>query len=485
MRELKKTKIVATISDLNCDKTFLQELYDNGMNVVRINTAHQTYDKTTKIINNVREISHKIGILLDTKGPEIRTTKAIENIEVKTGDIVFITGNPDLKTTKELISVNYEGFVKDIPVGSEILIDDGELGLTVVEKLADKLKCQVGNDGYILGNKSVNIPSVEMKLDTLSVKDKSYIEYATKNHIDFIAHSFVRSKEDVIEIQNILDKKKSSIKIIAKIENQEGVDNIDEILDHAYGIMIARGDLAVEIAREKIPFIQKKLIKKCITQRKPVIIATQMLHSMIKNPRPTRAEVNDVANAIYDGTDAIMLSGETAYGDYPIEAVKTMNQVAIECEKTKEPYLPISTTIIKNKISSYLCNKAVKGSVRLDAEAIIADTMTGQIIRNVAGYRGQKPVYAFCYTEQLIRELALSYGIHPIYIEITRNSGEFIQIGLSKLVKEEILKPDSLIVVLAGNFGEDHGASFIEISDVKNLMSRICISYKINDLILE
>lgn len=468
----KNTKIVASISDLNCEVDFLKELYENGMNVARINTAHVTYESAKKVINNVRTVSSNIAILLDTKGPEMRTTASDDSIKVSTGDKIFITGNKELKTTQELVSVNYNGFVNDVPVGSRILIDDGELALKVVGKNNEKLECEAENEGYIVGKKSVNVPSVNIKLSALSDKDREFILYAIENNLDFIAHSFVRSKEDIIEIQKILDENNSSIKIIAKIENQEGVDNIEDILDHAYGIMIARGDLAVEIPRAKIPFIQKNIIKKCIARRKPVIIATQMLHSMIKNPRPTRAEVSDVANAIYDGTDAVMLSGETAYGKYPVEAVKTMSQIALECEANRDPFLGISSAVLTNKISAYLCKKAVKASTRVDANAIIADTWSGTTMRNVSGYRGKKSVYALCYKEDVMRLLSLSYGIHPFSLPMQRNEGCFLNVGLNKLIKKGALKPEDTVVVLAGNFGLNQGASYVEISTVNNILKK-------------
>jgi pyruvate kinase len=343
----KKTKIVATISDLNCDTKLIRDLKNAGMDVVRLNTAHQTHDDTLKVVNNVRKVSEQIALLLDTKGPEIRTTEASENIPVAFGDRVTIKGNAEKITTRDCVFVNYKGFVKDVPVGSRILIDDGEIELIVVDKIKSELICEATNNGIISGKKSVNIPSVHVKLPTLSQKDINYIHFAIDNKLDFIAHSFVRNKNDALAVQRILDERGSDIKIIAKIENQDGVDNIDEILDHVYGIMIARGDLAVEIPQERIPVVQKMIINKCIARRKPVITATQMLHSMIHNPRPTRAEISDVANAVYDGTDAIMLSGETAYGDYPVGAVETMSNIAQEIE-VATPFIKDTPLLIVN-----------------------------------------------------------------------------------------------------------------------------------------
>jgi pyruvate kinase len=338
--------------------------------------------------------------------------------------------------------------------------------------------CEVRNDGIIQGHKSVNIPSVHVKLPTLSQKDISFIHFAIEHELDFIAHSFVRHKDDVLAVQKILDENGSKIKIIAKIENQEGVDNIDEILGHCYGIMVARGDLAVEIPQEQIPGVQKMLINKALERRKPVITATQMLHSMIKNPRPTRAEVSDVANAIYDGTDAIMLSGETAYGDYALLAVQTMANIAIQVEKSLKPLRESSYYILNNRITAFLARSAVKAAVELGAEVIIADTITGRTIRGLAAYRGEKIIVAQCYDKRVMRELTLSYGVLPNFANMKSSNDEFINDAIRELLDTHRIKNDDLIVVLAGNFGPSSGASFIEISAVENMQLKAEIALK-------
>jgi pyruvate kinase len=285
----------------------------------------------------------------------------------------------------------------------------------------------------------------------------------------------VRSKQDVLDVQAVLDSYKSSIKIIAKIENQEGVDNIDDILDHVYGIMVARGDLAIEIPYEKIPGVQRMIITKCIVRRKPVIVATQMLHSMITNPRPTRAEVSDVANAIYTQTDAIMLSGETANGKYPVEAVKTMTKVAMEVEKNKEKFLDIPHLNVTGEISAYLAKVAVKTAFRIGAKGIIADTTGGRTIRDMASYRGIDLIMAQCYLESTMRELALSYGVYASYQERRKSVDEFIHIALKNLITAHDLKGDDIVVVLAGNFTDGSGFSFIEVGSVQYLKDRVSI----------
>ena len=262
----------------------------------------------------MRSVSNRIAILMDTKGPEVRTTVLDEPIPFKAGDRVKVVGNPDRQTTRECISVSYPNFVHDLNVGGHILIDDGDLELVVVEKNADHLLCEVQNEATLSSRKSVNVPGVRINLPSLTEKDRNNILYAIEKDIDFIAHSFVRNRQDILDIKAILNAHNSDIRIIAKIENQEGVDNIDESLEVADGVMIARGDLGIEVPQERIPGIQRVLIRKCILAKKPVIVATQMLHTMINNPRPTRAEVTDIANAIYYRTNAMMLSGETAYG---------------------------------------------------------------------------------------------------------------------------------------------------------------------------
>ena len=468
----KKTKIVATISDRKCDVEFLKKLYEAGMNVVRINTAHQSPDDSIKVINNVREVSEKIAILLDTKGPEVRTNKSELDIDVIKCQRIEIKGNPAMESNKECLCVSYNRFVDDVPKGSNIYIDDGDIELKVVDKNKDALLCEVCNNGIIKSRKSVNVPKVSMNLPSLSDKDRVYVHFAVENNLDFIAHSFVRSKEDVREIQEILDKHKSSIKIIAKIENQDGVDNIDEILENVYGIMVARGDLAIEVPYEKIPGVQNMIVRKCIALRKPVIIATQILHSMIHNPRPTRAEISDIANSIYGQTDAVMLSGETAYGKYPVRAVETMTKVAIQAEEDKEKFYEAPTIPLSTEISGYLSKSAVKASVRLNAGAIIADTVKGNTIRNLAGFRGEKTVFAQCYSKRTVRELALSYGVEAHYMKMKDPSHElFIYNALDLLIGNGIITEKDLVVVLAGNFGPGPGPSYIEITSAENLRS--------------
>jgi pyruvate kinase len=467
---LKQTKIVATISDKRCEPDFIRSLYEAGMNVVRLNSAHLNREGFDRIISNVRQVSSRIGILMDTKGPEIRTTITDEPVAFHTGDIVRVKGAPDEPTSHECINVSYPHFASDMKVGDNMLIDDGDLDLKVIGKEDTCLLCEVTNDAVLGSRKSVNVPGVRINLPSLTERDRNNILYCIENNVDFIAHSFVRSKQDVLDIQRLLDEHDSRIKIIAKIENQEGVDNIDRILEAAYGIMIARGDLGIEVPAEKIPGIQRVLIRKCVEVKKPVIVATQMLHSMIGNPRPTRAEVTDIANAIYYRTDALMLSGETAYGKYPLEAVQTMTKVTAESEKTKLTANDIRVPFGGNDldVTSFLAKQAVKSSSKLKVKAIITDCYTGRTARYLAAFRGTSPVYAICYSEEVMRTLSLSYGIWAVYQPKTEDRRSYIRKALTALINSRHITSQDMVAYLQGT--RSGGTSFLEINSADKIL---------------
>ncbi|MBN2166250.1 MAG: pyruvate kinase [Marinilabiliaceae bacterium] len=469
----KFTKIVGTISDQRCDVEFIKDLYKAGLNVVRLNTAHMDREGMTRVVNNTRAVSDKIAILIDTKGPEIRTTKCASPIMLKTGDKLVIKGDPAIESTKECICVSYSNFVNDLSVDSQILFDDGEIALRVVSKDENGLHCEALNNGALGSRKSVNVPGARINLPSLTDKDIDCINFAAENDIDFIAHSFVRNREDVLDVQRILDSKNSAAKIIAKIENQEGVENIDEILEHVYGVMVARGDLGIEIPQEKIPGLQRQLIRKCVEAKKPVIVATQMLHSMIKNPRPTRAEVTDVANAIYYRTDAIMLSGETAYGDYAVEAVKTMSKIAREVEPSKDSRNDIPIPMVHHDTTTYLAESAVNAVKELDIKAILTDSATGKTARMLAAFRGTVPVFSLCYTQRVGRELGLSYGVFPKINEEGSSKADILKKTVLKLKKKDFLNDSDLVVYLGGSFGIGGGTTFMEIISVEGLLKKI------------
>lgn len=471
---LKHTKIVATISDQRCEVDFIDSLYKAGMNVVRLNTAHMAEEGLSRVVNNTRTVSDRIGILMDTKGPEVRTTVNVdkEPIPFKTGEKVKVAGDPDKETSHDCIYVSYKNFTQDLMVGSDVLIDDGDLELKVIEKQPDYLLCEVGNDATLGNRKSVNVPGVRINLPSLTEKDRKNILWAIDNQLDFIAHSFVRNKQDVLDIQRILDEHNSPIKIIAKIENQEGVDKIDEILEVAYGVMIARGDLGIEVPAEKIPGIQRTLIRKCVEMKKPVIVATQMLHSMITNPRPTRAEVTDIANAIYYRTDALMLSGETAYGKYPLEAVQTMTKVAREAERTKLSANDIRVPIEGNDldVTSFLAKQAVKSSSKLHVKAIITDSHTGRTARYLAAFRGTSTVFAICYNQRVMRMLSLSYGVWAVYQPWNDSRRGYFYDALNQLIQSGRITRNDMVAYLSGSFGEGGGTTFLEINNVGKVL---------------
>lgn len=470
---LKQTKIVASISDLRCDVDFIKELFEAGMNVVRMNTAHASREGFEKLIANVRAVSNRIAILMDTKGPEVRTTslKNGEPIPFQIGDKVKVTGNPEQETCRECIAVTYPHFVNDLQEGGYILIDDGDLELKVLEKNDEYLLCEVQNVATLGNRKSVNVPGVRINLPSLTEKDRNNILFAIEKDIDYIAHSFVRNKQDVLDIRQILDMYGSDIKIIAKIENQEGVDNIDEILEVADGVMVARGDLGIEIPQERIPGIQRVLIRKCILAKKPVIVATQMLHTMIEHPRPTRAEVTDIANAIYYRTDALMLSGETAYGKYPVEAVKTMTKIAAQAEKDKLAENDIKIPLVEgsNDVTAFLAKQAVQATDKLNIKAIITDSFSGRTARNLAAFRGKYPVLAICYKEKTMRHLALSYGVEAIFMPEKANGQAYYFAALRKLLDDGVLNENDMVAYLSsGKQGAQ--TSFLEVNVVGDVL---------------
>ena len=460
----KKTKIICTISDINCDEEFIRKLYESGMNVVRINSAHATLEGAQRIVDNVRAVSDRIAILVDTKGPEVRLTamESAVGFVVNDGDWIEIHNGPDRQCTSKVLYTTCRNFVCDVPVGAHVLIDDGSIDLFVTGKEGDKLLCEAQNSGVIKGRKSVNVPGVHISLPALTEKDRRFVNWTIDADIDFIAHSFVRGKNDLLEIQQILDERGSHLKIISKIENQQGIDNIEEILTHSYGVMVARGDLGVEIPAERIPIIQKDIIQICRARKKPVIIATQMLHSMIENPRPTRAEVTDVANAIFQSTDAIMLSGETASGKYPVEAVKTMSRIAKEIEKSIDISLDLHLEKVHKPIAAVLARSLVASTKELPVKAIIFDTWTGRTGRYLAESRPKVPIYAMCYNASTMRELNLTYDIYAYKFDIQKSKEDMVKNSIRILVEDGRLQKGDLVGFIGGSFNDELGATYLE-----------------------
>ncbi|NLY77614.1 MAG: pyruvate kinase [Tissierellia bacterium] len=456
---MRKTKIVATIGPASERDDILKELMLNGLNVARLNFSHGTHEEHRKRINTIKrlrdELDLPIAIMLDTKGPEIRIKHFKDGEITLESEDIFTLTTRDILGDQSIVSVTYEGLAKDVTKGSRILIDDGLVELEVLEIIdGTDIKCVVLNGGTIKDRKGVNVPNIAINLPAVTEKDIEDIKFGIENDVDFIAASFIRKADDVIEIRKVLEENGGQhIEIISKIENQQGVDNIDEIIQASDGIMVARGDLGVEIEAEKIPILQKQIIKKCNLAGKPVITATQMLDSMMRNPRPTRAEVTDVANAILDGSDAVMLSGETASGKYPIEAVKTMHNIAINTESSSQ-YMEtlqskrtldnhISTT---NAISRATCTTAED----LKASAIITATSSGYTSKAVSKFRPQSPIIAATTSERVMRKLALVWGVYPVLSAKSESTDEIIDVSIHSAMLKGYVKEGDLIVITAG-----------------------------------
>ncbi len=455
---MKKTKIVCTIGPASEREEILRQLFLNGMNVARLNFSHGNHEEHKKRIDIIKKLRGELrlpmGIMLDTKGPEIRLGNfSQESIELGDGDS-FILTTRDIVGDESIVNVSYKGLVKDINTGNKILIDDGLVELEVVEILNETdIKCTVLNGGTLKDHKGVNIPNVAINLPAVTKKDIEDIKFGIENGIDFVAASFIRKAEDVLEIRKILEENGGEhIDIISKIENQEGVDNIDEIIKASDGIMVARGDLGVEIETEEIPLIQKQIIRKCNIAGKPVITATQMLDSMMRNPRPTRAEVTDVANAILDGTDSIMLSGETAAGKYPVESVKTMHDIATRTETSSE-YLEIlkSKLIDKNISTTNAISKATCTTAEdLEASAIITATSSGYTSKAISKFRPKAPIIAATTTERVMRKLSLVWGVYPVLSLKSDVTDEVIDRSIHSAMEKGYIKEGDLIIITAG-----------------------------------
>ena len=460
----KKTKIICTLSDNNCEVDFIRSLYENGMDVVRLNSAHASIEGAQKVVDNVRKVSDRIAILIDTKGPEIRLAAmdSSAGFVLRQGERIDFINSTTVLCSREHLCTNCESFVKDVPTGAHILIDDGSADLVVVDKNDDRLVCEAQNTAVIKGRKSINVPGVAIELPSLTDKDRMFIEWAIDADIEFVAHSFVRSCKDLAEIKEMISSKDSHLKIISKIENQQGIDNLEDILNDCYGVMIARGDLGVEIPAEKIPHIQKMLIEKCRARKKPVIVATQMLHSMIDNPRPTRAEVTDVANAIVQRADAIMLSGETAFGKYPVEAVKTMCTIAKESESYIDVSLDVNLEKVTKPIAAVLARSIVRATEEIPVKAIIFDTWTGRTGRYLAEFRPKVPIYAMCYNGFTMRELALTYDVYGYPFEITGTKEGFVQNSIKILLEDGKISKGDLVGFIGGSFNDVLGATYME-----------------------
>lgn len=420
MKKIKMTKVVCTIGPKSESPEVLKELILNGMNVMRLNFSHGDYEEHGKRIKTLREISKETGkfvaILLDTKGPEIRTGAFADGDvkhELVEGDKITLTTDYTFLGTKEKIAISYADITKDLKPGDTILLDDGLIALKVDSLTSTEIVCTVKNTGLLGQKKGVNLPNISVSLPALSAKDKEDLKFACRENLDYIAASFIRKASDVAEVRKILDENGGeNIKIISKIENQEGFDNFDSILELSDGIMVARGDLGVEVPVEEVPFMQKTMIRKCNEAGKPVITATQMLDSMQKNPRPTRAEAGDVANAILDGTDAVMLSGESANGKYPVEAVRTMATISSVTDRHGVERLSFAPNYMT--VTEAISKSAVYASDSLGAKLILCWTKTGRAPKMLRKYNPTVPIIALTDNEQTARQLAVVRGVRAV-----------------------------------------------------------------------
>lgn len=456
---MRKTKIVCTIGPASESVEKLTQLIEAGMNVARLNFSHGDHEEHGNRIKNIREAAERTGktvaILLDTKGPEIRTNNMVNGaIELTAGNNIIIS-MVEVEGTTDKFSITYPGLINDVHAGSKILLDDGLIGLEVtkVDHTANEIHTKILNSGTLKNKKGVNVPGVSVNLPGITEKDASDIVFGIEQGVDFIAASFVRRASDVLEIRQLLeDHQASQIHIIPKIENQEGVDKIDEILEVSDGLMVARGDLGVEIPAEEVPLVQKQLIKKCNAQGKPVITATQMLDSMQRNPRPTRAEASDVANAIFDGTDAIMLSGETAAGSYPVEAVQTMHNIASRAESALDHKEILSSRSKENdhNITDAIGQSVAHTALNLEVNAIITPTESGHTARMISKYRPKAPIVAVTANDAVSRRLSLAWGVYPQMGQVATTTDDMLDIAVQESLNSGIVTHGDLVVITAG-----------------------------------
>lgn len=454
---MRKTKIVCTLGPSTDDPKVLRQLMLAGMDVARFNFSHGTHQEHLDRLKMVKRIRTELGLyvatMLDTKGPEIRIGRFKDGpVTLSRGDKFTLTTR-DVEGDSSAVSVLYKDFPKDVKAGDRVLFDDGLVEMKVDSVDGEDVHLTVVNNGRLSNNKSINLPGVKISMPFVSEKDRQDILFGIENGFDFIALSFTRCKEDVLEVRKILEENNcTSMRIIAKLENDEGVEKLDEILEVVDAVMVARGDMGVEIDFAKIPKIQKDIIDKCYRSGKPAITATQMLDSMIEKPRPTRAEVTDVANSIYDGTSAIMLSGETAAGKYPVEAVKTMAAIA----EATEGNIDYNKLLRRRdygdglSITDSVAHAACAIAMDIHAQAIVTVTQTGSTARNISKYRPGLPIIGCTDTEQTCRHLALSWGVTPVLMSTVRSTDELIDLSIAAAQKEKLLKEGDLVVVTAG-----------------------------------
>ena len=454
---MKKTKIVCTIGPKTESEEKLTQLLDAGMNVMRLNFSHGDFEEHGQRIKNLRAVCAKTGkqaaILLDTKGPEIRTMKLEggNDVALVAGQTFAFTTDTSVIGNKDKVAVTYAGLTTDLKVGDTVLVDDGLIGMKVINVTATEVICEVLNNGDLGEKKGVNLPGVSIGLPALAEKDKEDLVFGCEQGVDFVAASFIRKRSDVEEIRAHLKKHGGeNIQIISKIENQEGLNNFDEILEASDGIMVARGDLGVEIPVEEVIFAQKMMIEKCVAARKVVITATQMLDSMIKNPRPTRAEAGDVTNAILDGTDAVMLSGESAKGKYPIEAVTIMATICERTDRVMPTRIDSQKPSQRLRVTEAVCRGAVEITEKLDAPLIVVATFGGKSAKSIRKYFPTAPILALTTNEETARQLLLVKGVIPLIVGGFTSTDDFYREGKRAALESGLAVAGDAVVMVSG-----------------------------------
>ena len=475
---MRKAKIIATIGPSSSSIDQIEKLILSGMNAARINMSHGTHEGHSEVIKNIREVSKKLGqevaILLDLQGPKIRVDKLEENLTLKNDEIWYIGQKKFKADYKNYIPTVYENLVHDVHVGANVLFDDGLLEAEVTEKLGNLVAIKVKQGGVLKSNKGINLPFVDVSAPSMTTKDEKDLYFGLENGVDYIALSFVRRAKDILDVKHLLHSMKVHIPIVSKIEKPEALDNIDEIIRVSDVIMIARGDLGVEVGNHLVPSIQKELILKCNSLGKPVITATQMLESMIQNARPTRAEASDVANAIWDGTDVVMLSGETAAGDHPIKAIKMMDQIVTEAEMTPRER-PLLRNMNLNSISSSIQIAASLIAEKNDAKWVVSVTQSGNSCLKMTRFRSKAKVLGVTNRLSVMRKMSLYWGITPFYFSDTQNDMVNLENKMVQKLKEESLvqNGDKIIITHGdGSYFQHESSNTVRVEIVKDMVEK-------------
>lgn len=447
----RKTKIIATIGPATMDAAVIEQLVATGMDIARINMSHARPDQVRQIVQSIRKVStdlqRRVGILMDLQGPAIRTGDLSEPLHLMPGDRIALTVRGAVDAELPSIAVNYDDLVNDVKLGDTVLVDNGNLHLTVLEKRANRITCEVMTQGTLGSRRHINLPGVRVSLPALTDKDIEDVDLGIEVGVDFIALSFCREPEDVLRLKGMLDYRRARQKVIAKLEDQQAIRNLEDIIENADGIMVARGDLGIECPYEELPIIQRRIVKTCIIRGKPVIVATHMLESMIESPSPTRAEITDVSNAVFEQADAIMLSGETSVGKYPLKCIDMMDRIARRVERSGGANYAQMARM--DTLGARLVKSANVLTKEVGAEALIVFTRTGRMARNAAWLRPlHSPIYAFTDNEPLLNQLTLYWGITPYLLEFHEDPGMNARNAIDRLKKENRIRSGSNVVVV-------------------------------------